>query len=161
MSSRNARRIVILMFVSCLIIGLSSCAAGRIGADPTLGENTCLNGVFSDGEVSMIVLANSAAVAISGWKESGHDVPWETLSFTGLVIRDGSALGDFTVHFPPEVVSPTEIDIPQTTVPDIRFILSDGVSCEVRNDLSFSLVYETTDGISRGDLTGRTLTRQP
>ena len=160
-SSRNVRKAIILMLLSSLFIGLASCAAGSIGADPTHGSNICLSGLFSDGEVSMIITGNAGALAMSGWKETGHDVPWETLSFTGVVLRDGSALVDFTLHFPAETVSPTEISIPDTIVPDTRLVLSDGVSCEVRNDLSFSLVYESTDGLSRGDLTGRVLTRQP
>ena len=152
----------LLIPLCCLAMVLQSCGAGMLGSgDPRLGENMCLNGVFSDGEVSMIILANASVVTMSGWKEPGHVVPWETLSFTGLIGRDGTATGEIMVFFPPEMVSPTELSVPQTTVPDIRFTLTNGATCELSNDLSFSLMYNDPDGMSRGDLTGRTLTRRP
>lgn len=160
-SKSNKRKIVTHILLTFMIVMFTSCAAGTLGGGPIASDNPCLNGFFSDGEVSMIVVHNAGSVTMTGWKEPGHDVPWETLSYSGLVVSDGSVVGDFTLHFPAEAISPTELEIPQTTVSDVRLALSDGSTCELRNILSFSLVYETPDTSTREDLTGRSLTRQP
>lgn len=150
--------ILLLLFIISVSI---SCASGTIDGGPAAAQNPCLNGFFSDGQVSVIVVHNAGSVTMTGWKEPGHVVPWETFSYSGLVQSGGSAVGEFTLNFPAEAVTPTELEIPQTTVPDVRVRLSDGDGCETRNILSFSFVYETPDLTTRDDLTGRALTRQP
>lgn len=160
-SKDNAREIGTILLLIFIITASISCASGTIEGGPAAAQNPCLNGFFSDDEVSAIVVHNAGSVTMTGWKEPGNVVPWETFSYSGLVQSGGSAVGEFTLHFPAEAITPTELEIPQTTVPDVRVRLSDGGSCETRNILSFSFVYETPETTTRDDLTGRALTRQP
>jgi hypothetical protein len=160
-SRDSAGEIVTFLIFILLIATFISCASGTVDGGPAASQNPCLNGFFSDEEVSVIVVHNAGSVTMTGWKEPGHVVPWETFSYSGLVQSGGSAIGEFTLHFPAEAITPTEIEIPQTTVPDVRVRLSDGGSCETRNIMSFSFVYETPDTTTRDDLTGRALTRRP
>lgn len=136
----------LLILLMCL--GLSACATGYIdGGSPPSDE--CFTGIFSDGNVSLLVVHNRRIISASGWKEPAATVPWDYIYFNGSISRHGEARGEITLYFP---------EFTQLTVPDVIISLPNERECNLRNSLTFSIAY-TWEGMAYGE--NYSLTREP